>query len=234
MQFRILILTHDSQLFMLIRHVLATEGFAASLVGSVEEAVEALVDKSVRAVMIDCSATGIDAAAFRALKIARHNIALVLLSSRAGKIAGREIERSDSDLVIGQPFDPARLIRFLRRQRLDALIEEAGAEDPDQLLRFADVEMNLAAVKVHRNGHEIHLTALEFRLLRHLLQNAATVQSREQLIAAVWPPGSEVEPRTVDIHVGHIRRALKPFGPDLVRTIRTLGYALDADCNSDG
>lgn len=227
MEFQILILTRDAQLYMLIRHVLATEGFAVSLVGSADEAVEALVDDSMRAVMIDSSATKISGDAFRTLKTAQRKIALILLSNRTSEDADQAIEGSGADFIIEQPFDPARLIRFLRRLRLDGLLEENWTGDPDQLLRLTDLEMNMATVRVRRNGHEVPLTALEFRLLRHLMQNPATVQSREQLIVAAWPPDAEVEPRTVDIHVGHIRRALKMFGPDLIRTVRSHGYALD-------
>jgi len=113
--------------------------------------------------------------------------------------------------------------------RLDALIERNDARAEVNILRFADLEMNIATAKVRRNGHALVLTALQFRLLRYLLMSPKAVRSREELIAAAWPMGIDVEPRTVDIHIGHIRRALKRAGPDLVRTVRARGYALDLE-----
>lgn len=131
----------------------------------------------------------------------------------------------DCDLVLQRPFDPSRLLLFLRQLRSDRLVEHAP-ESPGNLLTFADIQMNLATVKVMRAGRAIPLTALQFRLLRRLLQEPARVRDRDDLISACWPAHVEVEPRTVDIHIGHVRRALARFGPDLIRTARGQGYAM--------
>lgn len=226
MEVKILILTGDAQLFLLLQHVLATEGFAASLVGSVEETLEHVVDGCVCAAIVDCSATAADPQLCHSLK-RRRDVTVVLLCNRAAKAEDGPAATGDFDLVLEHPFDPALLVGFLRRLRLDTLIERGSAGRSDDLLCFADLQLNTATVRVQRNGSDVPLTALQFRLLRHLLNNPSVVQSREQLIAAAWPPDAEVDPRTVDIHIGHIRRALKMSGPDLIRTVRTLGYALD-------
>ncbi|MDL2205228.1 winged helix-turn-helix domain-containing protein [Brucella intermedia] len=68
---------------------------------------------------------------------------------------------------------------------------------------------------------------MQFRLLEALMQKPEIVWSRQELIDAVWGQGAIVEPRTVDIHIGHIRRALARYGPNLVRTVQGWGYALD-------
>ncbi|WP_192254194.1 winged helix family transcriptional regulator [Mesorhizobium silamurunense] len=225
MEFRVLIYSQDAQLFLLLQHVLATEGFVASLAGG------ALVSNDpVQAVVIDGSAARLDLYPFRA----NHpQVSFILLSNQpaAPRKFGNAI--ADADLVLTRPFDPSRLIQFLRRLRAEALVTKRGIRSVETLLRFADLEMNPTTVKVRRNGHEVPLTALQFRLLRHLLKDPEVVQSRETLIAACWSREAEVEPRTVDIHMGHIRRALKRFGPDLIRTVRSHGYALAAEASFD-
>lgn len=94
------------------------------------------------------------------------------------------------------------------------------------MFKFADLEMDLARMQVLRSGLEVPLTPLQFKLLRHMMERSAGACTREELIEHCWPEGAEVEPRTVDIHLGHIRRTLKRFGPDLIRTVRGSGYAL--------
>ncbi|MGG6892255.1 winged helix-turn-helix transcriptional regulator [Rhizobium sp. BR 315] len=229
MDFRILVHSHNAQMFLMLQHVLAIEGFSVSLTASMEDAVNELHDKSVRAIIIDHSASEVCLRDVAALKAARREIAIALLCNQSDGALDVPFDETGADLVLSRPFDPAHLIQFLRRLRLDALIAKGGAEASADVLRFADLEMNSATVKVRRNGRDVPLTALQFRLLRHLLQNPEAVRSREELIAAAWPADSDVEPRTVDIHIGLLRRALRTFGPDIIRTVRTLGYALDLD-----
>ncbi|MFJ6321986.1 MULTISPECIES: response regulator transcription factor [unclassified Rhizobium] len=226
MEFRILVHSHNAQMFLLLQHVLAIDGFSVSLTVNVQDAINALHDGSVSAIIVDQSASEACLRDVVALKGVRREIGIVLLCNQSHETATAPFDEAGVDLVLVRPFDPADLIDFLRHRRLGALIEEGAAVASADVLRFADIEMNPATVKVRRNGHNVLLTALQFRLLRHLLQNPEIVQSREALIAAAWPEDTEVEPRTVDIHIGHIRRALRRLGPDLIRTVRTCGYAL--------
>ncbi|HEV3178540.1 MAG TPA: winged helix-turn-helix domain-containing protein, partial [Stellaceae bacterium] len=100
----------------------------------------------------------------------------------------------------------------------------AGAE----MLRYADLVMDLASHRVTRNGASVHLGPTEFRLLRVLLERPGRVFSREQLLDAVWGRESEIEPRTVDVHIRRLRKALNEDGRrDLIRTVRAAGYAVD-------
>ncbi len=228
MEFRILVCAQDAQMFLLLRHVLAMEGFTAFCVDNLKEAEDRLDDPDVRAVIVDCSTPGADAASLLSLKAARSDLSIALFCNRLNP----QLDKAGADLVLGHPFDPAHLIRFLRRLRLDVLIEKSDIRAEVNVLRFADLEMNIATAKVRRNGHDLALTALEFRLLQYLLISPKAVRSREELIVAAWPAGMDVEPRTVDIHVGHIRRALKRAGSDLIRTVRARGYALDLECEA--
>jgi two-component system phosphate regulon response regulator PhoB len=88
--------------------------------------------------------------------------------------------------------------------------------------------MDLASHRVRRNGREVHLGPTEFRLLRHLLENQGRVFSREQLLDMVWGRDVYVEPRTVDVHIRRLRKAINAdVETDLIRTVRAAGYALD-------
>ena len=102
---------------------------------------------------------------------------------------------------------------------------------PQGLLVFSDIEMDLAAHRVMRAGRGVHLGPTEFRLLRYFLEHPGRVFSREQLLNAVWGPNIYVETRTVDVHIRRLRKALnRDRGvPDLIRTVRAAGYALDAE-----
>jgi two-component system phosphate regulon response regulator PhoB len=96
------------------------------------------------------------------------------------------------------------------------------------VLQFADVEMDMAAHRVSRGGRSIHLGPTEFRLLRYLMSHPGRVFAREQLLDAVWGHHVYVEARTVDVHIRRLRKALNDGGAvDIVRTVRSAGYALD-------
>ena len=88
--------------------------------------------------------------------------------------------------------------------------------------------MDLVGHKVRRDGTIVALGPTEFRLLRHFLENPRRVFSRERLLDSVWGHDSDIELRTVDVHIRRLRGAINAGGkPDLVRTVRSAGYALD-------
>ena len=90
--------------------------------------------------------------------------------------------------------------------------------------------MDVAAHKVRRSGRPVPLGPTEFRLLRHFLEHPSRVFSREQLLDSVWAHDSDIELRTVDVHVRRLRKALNDGEkPDIIRTVRSAGYALDAE-----
>ncbi len=104
------------------------------------------------------------------------------------------------------------------------------AAEADALLAFADVAMEPATYKVRRGGRLVNLGPTEFRVLRHFLEHPRRVFTREELLDAVWHGGTPVDARTVDAHILRLRRALNTGGgPDLIRTVRSIGYALDTE-----
>ena len=97
-------------------------------------------------------------------------------------------------------------------------------------MSFHDVELDIATHKVRRCGRPVALGPTEFKLLRHFLEHPGHVFSRERLLDAVWGRDRDIEIRTVDVHIRRVRQATNLDGqPELIRTVRSAGYALDDD-----
>ena len=108
------------------------------------------------------------------------------------------------------------------------LFREAGASEREQLT-YADLEMDTVGHKVRRAGEVIPLGPTEFRLLKHFLEHPGWVFSRERLLDAVWGHDSDIEARTVDVHIRRLRKAInRNDQQDIIRTVRSAGYALDS------
>lgn len=212
--------TGDVQLFLFLRYVLASEGFDAALCSDVEEMSAQASQRDVGAVVLDWQP---QAAGFLdPFRPALPGVPLIVFARNAE--AGAD-GLAAPDLLLSRPFDPAALIGFLSRLRQR---NRSDLVECNRTLRWDDLLMDVAGMKVQRAGQPVPLTALQFRLLRCLLERPTGVCDREALVECCWPAGAEVEPRTVDIHIGHIRRKLLRFGPDLIRTVRGAGYALDS------
>ncbi|MBV9840311.1 MAG: phosphate regulon transcriptional regulator PhoB [Sphingomonadaceae bacterium] len=153
------------------------------------------------------------------------NLPIIMLTARGeeeDRVRGLE---TGADDYVTKPFSPrelvARVTAVLRRVR-PALVGER--------LEYADIEMDVVAHKVRRNGKSLALGPTEFRLLRHFLEHPGRVFSRERLLDSVWGRDADIEPRTVDVHIRRLRKAINVSGlPDIIRTVRSAGYALDLD-----
>jgi two-component system, OmpR family, phosphate regulon response regulator PhoB len=130
-----------------------------------------------------------------------------------------------ADDHIGKPFSMEALLARIR-----ALLRRSSAPVAQGVLAYHDLTMDQNAHRVSRNGRRLHLGPTEYRLLEFLMQHPGRVFSREQVLDAVWGRDLHVEPRTVDVHVRRLRKAINgPGEVDLVRTVRAAGYALDAE-----
>lgn len=146
------------------------------------------------------------------------NIAIILLTAKGeeiDRIVGFEIGADD---YVTKPFSVRELIL-----RAKVILKKSTSDVEEQLLEYASISMNLSAHKATVNGAEIFLTALEFKLLKHLLKRKGRVQSRDQLLNDVWQLSTEVTTRTVDTHIKRLREKLGKSG-DLIQTIRGVGY----------
>ncbi len=136
----------------------------------------------------------------------------------------RGLETGADDYVT-KPFSPRELIA-----RIAAVLRRVRPALAGEVLRYADVEMDVVSHKVRRDGQAVPLGPTEYRLLRHFLEHPGRVFSRERLLDSVWAHDHEIELRTVDVHVRRLRKALNDGRKqDLIRTVRSAGYALDAD-----
>lgn len=223
---RIFIHTEDAELYLLLKHILTLEGFSPENTSRLSELLGRVHQAPPLAVIIDCSDPDMDASAVCAgiKATTKPEAKLVSLVNTANGDHGRPLVPSPVDCVIHRPFNPQRLLAFLRGLRADVTAQSSA--NSETVLRYADIEVNVNRLRVERNGHSVVLSALQFRLLMCLMRAPDVVHTRDDLIAAAWPSDAEVEPRTVDIHIGHIRRAMKREGADVIRTVRSVGYAL--------
>lgn len=151
------------------------------------------------------------------------SMAVLVLLAAGDEAREGEIVASGADECLARPFRPEQLLASVRKALQEGETEAARRH----LLTFRDIELDLAAYLVRRNGQTVHLAPTEFRLLRHLMRNPDRVLSRNELQTAAWPPDIHVGARTIDVHIGRLRQALKEAGgPDPIRTVRSVGYAL--------
>ena len=151
------------------------------------------------------------------------NVPIVMLTAR-----GEETDRirgldTGADDYITKPFSMTELLARLR-----AVMRRIRPSLAEDIVRIGDIEMDRSAHRVRRGGTDVHLGPTEFKLLDHLIQHPGRVFSREQLLDAIWGSDVYVEARTVDVHVGRLRKALNEKSErDPIRTVRSAGYALD-------
>ena len=152
------------------------------------------------------------------------NIPIIMLTARGDepdRLRGLDVGADD---YITKPFSPAELIARIR-----AVLRRVRPAFVEEVLTFHDLRMDLVSHRVFRGDREVELAPSEYRLLRHLLENVGRVFDRVQILDRVWGSEADVEPRTVDATVRRLRRALnKGDDQDLIRTVRSEGYALDS------
>jgi len=153
------------------------------------------------------------------------NLPIIMLTAR-----GEESDRirgldTGADDYVTKPFSTTELMARVR-----AVLRRIRPGLKEDRLSVGDIEIDRVAHRVARSGSDIHLGPTEFRLLDYFMQHPGRVFSREQLLDTVWGSDVYVEARTVDVHVGRLRKALRNGGgDDPIRTVRSAGYALRED-----
>ena len=223
----ILIVEDEAPLVTLLRYNLEREGFAVLDAQDGEEALAIAREQKPDLVLLDWMLplmSGIELCRQLRRNPETRALPVVMLTARGeegDKLRGLD---SGADDYVTKPFSPSELVARIR-----AVLRRAHPAPLDETLRYEDLAMDLAAHRVRRNGRELHLGPTEFRLLRFFLEHPGRVFSREQLLDGVWGRDVYVEPRTVDVHIRRLRKAINgPRDRDLIRTVRAAGYALDA------
>ena len=226
MNMHLLIVEDEAALVELLRYNFEQEGFRVSSAADGEEALVMVAEDPPDIIVLDWMLphlSGLEVCRQLRRRSETRAIPIIILTARGEE--GDRVRGLDSgaDDYLAKPFSPRELVARVR-----AVLRRARPALAEEKLRFGDITMDLAAHRVTRSGRSIHLGPTEFRLLRYLLEHPGRVFSREQLLDAVWGSDVYVEPRTVDVHIRRLRRALNASsGADPIRTVRSAGYALD-------
>ena len=204
---------------------LSQEGFKAEEFSDAESCLERINEKTPDLLILDLmlpGMSGLDLCKEIRANKSLSNLAIIMLTAK-----GEEIDRIigfelGADDYVTKPFSVRELIlrvKVILKKQTESLenIEE---------VEFGAIKINLDAHEVSINDDEINLTALEFKLLIHLVQRRGRVQTRDQLLGDVWGYSSEVTTRTVDTHIKRLREKLGSVG-DYIQTIRGVGYRLN-------
>jgi two-component system phosphate regulon response regulator PhoB len=222
---RLLLVEDDRPLAELVRFHFERAGFEVARTGDGEEALimadEIRPDLIILDWMIE-GISGIEVCRRLRRRPSTSNLPIIMLTARgeeSDRVRGLE---TGADDYLTKPFSPKELVA-----RAGAVLRRVRPALAAETLDYGGIEMDLAAHRVRREDNRVNLGPTEYRLLRHFLENPRRVFSRQQLLEMVWPHSEDIELRTVDVHIRRLRQSLGE--PDLIRTVRSAGYALDAE-----
>jgi two-component system phosphate regulon response regulator PhoB len=223
----VLIVEDEQALVTLLRYNFEAAGYEVATALDGDEALMAVSERRPDLIVLDWmlpSISGLEVCRQLRRKAETRDVPVIMLTARgeeADRVRGLD---SGADDYVTKPFSPTELVARVR-----AVLRRSRPSTAEEVLSYAGILMDLAAHRVTRNGRAVHLGPTEFRLLRHFLEHPGRVFAREQLLDAVWGHDVYVEPRTVDVHIRRLRKAINgPDEADVIRTVRSAGYALDA------
>jgi len=223
----VLIVEDEVDLVTLLQYNLEKEGFRTINATDGKEALLLAQEQRPSLMLLDWmlpEISGIEVCRQLRRNVETQSIPIIMLTARSDESDKVRGLNSGADDYLAKPFSPSELVA-----RIQAILRRANPGMNDEVLQYGDVVVDLAAHRVRRNGRNIHLGPTEFRLLRHFMQHPGRVFSREQLLDSVWGNDVFVEARTVDVHIRRLRKVLNNENEaDLIRTVRSAGYALDA------
>jgi DNA-binding response OmpR family regulator len=212
----IMVVEDDRNIGLLVRTYLERAGYQALWVRSGEEALAELRRHPVKLVLLDIGLPGIDG--FEVCRRIDGRVPVIMLTARdeePDRVAGLELGADD---YVAKPFSPRELTA-----RVKAVLRRAvQSANPEDITALGPLTLARGAREVRVDGQEIELTQREFDLLEYLVRHAGQVVTRDELLESVWGFLSPGQTRTVEVHVAQLRKKLGQ--PDLIRTIRGLGY----------
>lgn len=223
---RVLVIEDEEALSELLSYNLGKEGFDVSTSSDGEEALIALDEAKPDLVILDWmlpNLSGIEIARQIRARAQTRELPIIMLTARGAeedRVRGLEIGADD---YLTKPFSMTELVARMR-----AVLRRTRPTLAGDVATFGDIVLDRETRRLRRGERDIHLGPTEYRLLDVLMQRPGRVFSREQLLDRVWGNDVYVEIRTVDVHVGRLRKALNRRGErDPIRTVRSAGYALD-------
>ena len=219
----ILIVEDEPDIRKNLKYNISREGFDVITAGSLSESEEIVNSNSISLILLDLmlpDGSGLDLCKKFKSNSKTESIPIIILTAKddeVDRVVGFELGADD---YVTKPFSVRELIlrikAILKRRQTKKEVVEVERQ-------FGDLSMDIESHEVYVNNDEIDLTALEFRLLRHLVDRRGRVQSRDQLLSDVWGYSAEITTRTVDTHIKRLREKLGPMGK-YVQTIRGVGY----------
>ncbi|WGM31268.1 phosphate regulon transcriptional regulator PhoB [Brevundimonas sp. NIBR11] len=228
MQPYILVMEDEDALATLLQYNLEKEGYDVVVAADGEEGLVQIDERQPDLVLLDWmlpKVSGIEVCRRIRGRPETRNLPVIMLTAR-----GEESDRvrgldTGADDYLTKPFSMTELIARIR-----AVLRRIRPGLADDRVGHGDIVIDRVAHRVRRSGKEVHLGPTEFRLLDHFMRHPGRVFSREQLLDAVWGSDVYVEARTVDVHVGRLRKALNvDDSANPIRTVRSAGYSLDLE-----
>ncbi|GAA0592058.1 phosphate regulon transcriptional regulator PhoB [Craurococcus roseus] len=224
----ILIVEDEVPLLTLLRYNLEKQGFRVDEAGDGEEALLRVAEGRPDLVLLDWmlpAISGIEVCRQLRRRPGTRDLPIIMVTARTEDQDAVRALDTGADDYISKPFAMDSLMARIR-----ALLRRSGAIATRGVLSWRDLTLDQDAHRVSRAGRPLHLGPTEYRLLEFLMQHPGRVFSREQVLDAVWGRDIHVEPRTVDVHIRRLRKAVNgPGDEDVIRTVRSAGYALDSE-----
>ncbi|AEQ50353.1 phosphate regulon transcriptional regulator PhoB [Pelagibacterium halotolerans] len=223
---QVLVVEDEADLVELLRYNLEAENFTVATAEDAEEAMLRIAENTPDIILLDWmlpGTSGIEICRRIRARTDTARIPIIMLTAR-----GEEEERvrglaTGADDYVVKPFSLPELMA-----RINALLRRSNPQLIAAILKAGDIELDRTTHRVRRSGKEVHLGPTEYRLLEYLMGNPGRVYSREQLLDGVWGTDVYVDERTVDVHVGRLRKAInRGRVKDPIRTVRGAGYAFD-------
>ncbi|WP_018237553.1 response regulator transcription factor [Ensifer sp. BR816] len=226
----VLICSDDANFYVLLAYILSREGFQTTLVSENEVADQAAMRPVTAIILVAAEDSGPALRACAAIKASdtTAHVPTIAVVSSGDYLA---LLKAGADENFVRPISPARLMAYLGSlPKNDANHARLPDEDLEEARACGPLSIEPGRRIVRYGGQEVQFGPIEFNLLRCFLEAPGRVRSRSDLIEAAWPPDRYVQPRTVDVHVGRLRRSLEGLtGRTLIRTVRATGYAIELD-----
>jgi two-component system copper resistance phosphate regulon response regulator CusR len=221
---RVLVIEDEAKLLNILLRCLNGEGLTADGVGSAEEAFEYIQSFHYDLVILDLLLPDSPGTSLlRRIRNERHAMPVLILTARSDIDSKAEGFSAGADDYLTKPFSLAEL-----SMRVQALLRRAPAIQ-EAVLKFSNLEINRLTRQVRRAGKRIELSPKEYSLLEYLSLHAGRALSRSMIVERVWDQSFEGLTNIVDVYIGHLRRKIdEGYEPKLIRTVRGLGYSLDA------